>query len=400
MFLLIMNKKILLYILSLFFVDDFINSQTLEIKTGPDNEDKVKVTMGGRIAFDGALYFDDKTTLGNGMTISDVRLTTKMQYKKWDAKIDFGFADKKVNTKDIHLIYNINENSWVKLGYAGEQLGLENWESTAWQKFLTPASSSQVFGSGRQLGLTYVKWNKRIYVSGGFYSDNDALSNSKEGNQGYACVSKFSYDPLSSNGNILHLGISGEYRTGNRDGLDDNNKTKRIMNYSGDLITKVEKKKPLDFTITNVKDQYRFVTELLATTGPIFLLGEYYNLHVNRKKYYHSYNAGGFYIQSGVLIFGDKTYRYNLGDRRLKRPDGKTLEMAVRYDHTDLNDGVYQTEILKGGRMSDVSVALNYYVNKYIGFKLNYSNVNLGVYNNYGNKENINLIQGRVIVVF
>lgn len=148
MFLLIMNKKILLYILSLFFVDDFINSQTLEIKTGPDNEDKVKVTMGGRIAFDGALYFDDKTTLGNGMTISDVRLTTKMQYKKWDAKIDFGFADKKVNTKDIHLIYNINENSWVKLGYAGEQLGLENWESTAWQKFMTPASSSQVFGSG------------------------------------------------------------------------------------------------------------------------------------------------------------------------------------------------------------------------------------------------------------
>lgn len=395
-----MNGKNLIYLLFVILFINSVKSQTLKLKTGTDIVDKIEITMGGCIAFDGAIYFDDKTPLGNGMTISDVRLTSKMQYKKWDTKIDFGFADKKVSTKDIHLQYNIDKYSRIKLGYAGEQLGLENWESASWLKFMTPAVSTQVFGSGRQLGLTYVKWNKRIYYSGGFYTDNDALSNNKEGNQGYALVGKFSYDPISTNGNIVHIGISGEYRTGNRDGLDENNKTKRIMSYSGNLNTNVEKKKPLDITITNVKDQYRLVTELMATAGPTFLLGEYYNFLINRKNNYHSYRAGGFYIQSGFLILGDKTYKYNLGDRRLKRPGDKTLEMAIRYNYTDLNDGIYNTEILKGGRMSDISLALNYYLSKYLGFKINYSNINLGVYNKYGNKENINLIQGRVIVVF
>lgn len=396
-----MNRKNLIGLLFLIVLVCSVKAQTLEIKTGTNTEDNIKITMGGRIAFDGAVYFDDKTPLGNGMTISDVRLTSKMRYKKWDAKIDFGFSDKKVNTKDIHLIYNINENSWVKLGYAGEQLGLENWESSAWLKFMTAAASSQVFGSGRQLGFTYVKWNKRIYYSGGFYTDSDAITNSKEGNQGYAFVGKFSVDPVSTNDKLVHIGISGEYRNGNRDGLDDNKKTKRIMSYSGNLNTNVEKKKPLDITITNVKDQYRWVTELLATAGPAFLQGEYYSIHINRKANNHSYNADGFYVQTGFLILGDKTYKYNLGDRRLKKPGDKTLEMAIRYDYTDLNDGIYNTEILKGGRMSDLSLALNYYLNKYIGFKVNYSYINLGPYNNYGtNKENINLIQGRVMVVF
>ena len=393
------SKKLAAGLLFAFFVNAGY-SQSLEIKTGNAEDEKIKVSMGGRLVFDGAVYYDDKTPLGNGVTVSDTRLTTKMDYKKWNVKIDVGFNDKKVNTKDLHLQYNISESSWVKLGYYGEQFGLENWEGSAWQKFMTPAVSTQAFGTGRQVGITYVNWNDKFYYGGGIFSDNDALSNTKEGNQGYSFISKTSYAPLNKNGNLIHFGVSGEYRTGNRNGLDENNKTERIMTYSSGLDTRVDKKKPIDFTLDQVKNQWRFVTELVLTSGPVFVQGEYFALHTNRKTGFHSYDAGGFYLESGLLLLGDKTYRYNLEDRRLKRPKDKTLELVARYNYTDLNDGIYGTEVLKGGRVSDVTAGFNYYLNKYIGFKFNYSYLALGKDNNFGCKEYINLLQGRVIVVF
>ncbi|MGM5631827.1 porin [Apibacter raozihei] len=392
--------KIKNFSLGLFLFCIMGNGQSLNVKTGEGEDDKISVTMGGRIVFDGALYFDDKTPLGNGTTITDTRLTAKMTYKKWDVKIDMGFNDKKVNTKDLHLKYNINDRSWVKLGYYGEQFGLENWEGSAWQKFMTASVSTQVFGTSRQLGITYVNWNDKVYYSGGIFSDNDAISDVKEGNQGYAFIGKLSYAPLNSKKNLIHLGISAEYRTGNRNGVDENNNTQRFMNYSSNLDTRVEKKKPINFTLDQVKNQLRFVAEFITASGPFFLQGEYYNLHVNRRKEYHSYDAYGFYAQSGLLLLGDQLYKYNLEDRRLKRPKDKTLELVVRYDYTDLNDGFFSNESLKGGRINDFSAGINYYLNKYIGFKINYSYLSLGNNNNFGTKENINLLQGRVLVVF
>lgn len=64
------------------------------------------------------------------MIIFKVRLIISMPCKKRNAKIDFSCIDKKVSTKDIHLVYTINTNSWVKLSYAGELIGLKNQKSS------------------------------------------------------------------------------------------------------------------------------------------------------------------------------------------------------------------------------------------------------------------------------
>lgn len=50
--------------------------------------------------------------------------------------------------------------------------------------------------------------------------------------------------------------------------------------------------------------------------------------------------------------------------------------------------------------MSDVSVAANYYLNKCIMFRLNYSNMKLDYNNSIAAGETINSIQGRIQVVF
>lgn len=403
-------KKLKTYLVGFLFSAGVIPmvAQSVDIKTGDKADDKVTVTMGGRILFDGAAYIDDKTAFGNGFTISDSRLTLKAKYQKWDMKIDIGFNDKKINTKDIHLRYTFNNHSWLKLGYYGEQFGLEGWESSAWQKFMAPAGSNQAFATGRQLGLTYVNWNDHIYYSAGAFTDNDALSDSKEGNQGYAFISKVSYNPINNDGKLLHVGLSGEYRTGNRDGYkgEDSKSTKRFFKYDSNLDTKMDKKKPLNLQINDAKYQVRYVAELMASRGPVFFQGEYYHVNVKRQHGIASYQADGFYAQTGWSIIGDKTYKYDLTERRLKRPGDKTLEFVVRWNYTDLNDGHGNLidnngkQLNKGGRMSDVSAALNYYVNKYIGLKLNYSYVSLGRNCAVAPNENVHVIQGRILVTF
>lgn len=373
--------------------------QTTNIKIGEGDDEKIKVNLGGRILFDGAAYINDDTPFSNGVTISDTRLTLKATYKLWDIKMDIGLNDKKVNTKDLHIRYNFNKHSWLRLGYYCEQFGLENWEGSAWQKFMAPATSDQVFGTGRQIGLTYANWNNYFYYSGGIFADNDALSNTKTGNQGFGVVSKVSYNPINSNGNLLHIGISGELRNGYRNGYDDDKRTIRNVTYASNLTSKVDKQKPLNLTINDVDLQAKYVAELMATTGPAFLQGEYYHSNVKRKHDLSSFVADGFYVQSGVMLMGDKTYKYDLKERKLVRPKDKTLELVLRYNYTNLNHKNSDPK-LKGGLMSDVTVGLNYYFSKYFGAKLNYSFVKLGKNCAVAPDENVNVIQGRFFVTF
>ncbi|MDD3722836.1 MAG: porin, partial [Lutibacter sp.] len=73
-----------------------------------------------------------------------------------------------------------------------------------------------------------------------------------------------------------------------------------------------------------------------------------------------------------------------------------TLELVVRYNEVDLNDSGAN---IFGGLQKDISVGLNYHVNKSVKFRLNYSNIDLDEYALNG-KENLGLIQTRLQFAF
>lgn len=380
-----------------------VASQSIDIKTGDKEDDKVKITLGGRIYFDGAVYLDDKTPVGNGATIPDTRLSMKASYKKWDFKIDMGFNDKKVNPKDLHIRYNFNNHSWIRFGHFGPQFGNEGWETSAWQRFMAPAPADQVFSLPRLIGTTYMNWNEKLYFSAGGFMDNDALSNTKEGNQGFAFISKFNYTPFNNQkGSMFHIGTSGYYRTGNRIEFDKDKKTKYGITMNSNLNTKVTKLKAIGVELENIDFQTTYVLEFLSSTGPAFLQGEYYHTNIKRKHGLDSYQANGFYVMSGIMLYGEKSYKYDLSERKLGHANSKTLELVARYDYADLNDH-HGLGLIRGGRISDISLGLNYYLNKFICFKLDYSYMALGRGNKLsatGDKEKVQAIQGRFMVIF
>lgn len=66
-----------------------LSAQSVDVKVG---DETIKITPMGRFYFDGAMYLDDETDLGNGVALTDLRLGLKAKYKMFDIKADIGFA--------------------------------------------------------------------------------------------------------------------------------------------------------------------------------------------------------------------------------------------------------------------------------------------------------------------
>ena len=74
------------------------------------------------------------------------------------------------------------------------------------------------------------------------------------------------------------------------------------------------------------------------------------------------------------------------------RPIGRALELCGRFNIVDMND---RTAEVLGGAQKDFSLGLNYYINKHIGIKVNYSYVIPGKHIREISDKNFSVLQAR-----
>ncbi|MGQ1910467.1 OprO/OprP family phosphate-selective porin [Marinifilum sp. RC60d5] len=354
-----------------------------------ENE-QFKFGLGGRVYLDAAAYFDDKTDLGSGSEMRDARICFKAEVlKKWNAKINVGFAGGEVSLKDIYLQYNISTNSYVRGGNLLEPFGIEQTESSKTTKFMHVASTVEAFRPGRNLGVSYVNWGKKRYWEIGLFGSD--INNTTEGDEGYGLTSRFAYALLNSNA-IFHLGASGTYRTADSNGFaDDGTENAKSIRYRSRAATHIERRRFIDAEIENAESQFKLGLEMIAAKGPISLQGEYMEASVNRKLLNGNFSAHGWYAQFGFLLKGGD-YKYKIKSARLSKPNPKSLEFLIRYNKTDLNNSNIG---IMGGKQQDVSLGFTWYVNYNVLMKFNFSNVDLDE-NALNEKENFNMIQTRL----
>ena len=195
-----------------------INKGSIAFVTDDGN---FKFGFGGRVYMDAAAYFDDKTDLGSGNEIRDIRMLMKATlWKKWDAKINIGFADGAVSLKDVFLSYKINKTSFVRTGHFLEPFGIELTESSKTTKFMHAASTVEAFRPGRNLGISYATWGKKYFWEAGLFGSD--TNNKTEGDEGYGLTSRLAFAPVQSDDGLFHIGMSGIYRTANAAGFDEN----------------------------------------------------------------------------------------------------------------------------------------------------------------------------------
>lgn len=96
---------------------------------------------------------------------------------------------------------------------------------------------------------------------------------------------------------------------------------------------------------------------------------------MNRTSGEKAYRPHGGYIQGGFLLKG-RGFEYDAKYGVPGRPStAKAIELVVRFNYTDMNDD--RAEIY-GGEEKDLSLGVNFYLNQYIGVKVNGSYVWVG----------------------
>lgn len=334
--------------------------------------------MMGRVFFDGGVFFNDNGGLGNGFQINDLRLGTQILFlQDWNVKMELGYGDENVSVKDVYINYKTGEHN-IRLGYYHEPFGVDRIGSTNF-KFIETSSADKTFGSSRKLGVSYIYNQTYFNFMGGVFSDGN-INKANQLNQGYTLSAKFIGRPVTGERQLLHLAIAPRFSSNGEE-----------IRFNGGVPTSLlsgEDNRFVSATVDRVINQWKMEAEVIAIYHKWYVEGHYLMAHVNRAGV-ENYNAQGGYVQGGYMILGEKQ-NYNSVTGMVANPAPKSLEILCRYNRTNLNDAG-----IIGGRLGDVSVAVNYFINRYIAARVNYVHVMTSDSAPAG-ADNFDLIQGRI----
>ncbi len=167
------------------------------------------------------------------------------------------------------------------------------------------------------------------------------------------------------------------------------------MAIGGGVPTNVLKRSANQFIYAEVADainQWKFGADLILIYDGFYFQSEYSAIKLNRKTAVHNYVSDGIYAQAGLLLLGDKKYNYDNIQGWVPNPNPKNLELLLRYNITDLND---RDAAVMGGKLKDLTIGANYFINKYVAVRLNFTHAKVDGNGHYGVAEKFNYIQGR-----
>ena len=327
-------------------------------------EPELKVKPSGRILFDAA-FVDDREeleVLHSGIGNPDMRIGVGFSYDRWKGKIDLGFAYGKVNMKDVWVQYTFNPHHFVRGGYFIHQYGYQSCTSSSFKETMEEPQSNAVFNNDRMMGLMYEYTDDRFLAAASVVTEGEAMKQTTDvtGNEALGTVTRLVYHPFTEPGKIFHVGISGGIEGARYSSIDSLNHNHFTLSTRWPM--RVAKGYSQQVVVNDAKHMIKFSPEVLYSFGRFSIAGQYFYNRISRKQSLPAFTGSGAYITLRGLIKG-RTYKYNKTDGGIATPDAGCMEFCFQYNYTSLSDhsaGIY------GGYLNDWALCYNYYVNKYM----------------------------------
>lgn len=323
-------------------------------------ENKLVVKPSGRILMDAAFLNSSNKTVDeqcvDGVNVPDIRIGMKVSYGKWEGKADIGYARGSVSPKDIFIQYNFNKENFLRGGYFVHQFGYQSATSSSFKVSMEEPETHSAFGvGGRLVGLMYEHSDNKFMGTGSVYTDAQSFKKqtNQTGYQGTGLLTRLVYHPLIEKGNLFHVGIGLNYE------LAAENRSN--MEFKAPYPVRVAGINAIGAKITDAKNDFKFSGELMAAKGHVGIEGQYIFMNVDRKGDAKSYNAWGAYGNLRFLL--NNEYEYVKNDAGIATPAPKSWELVAAYNYTDMNDAKAG---FHGGKLSDWALTMNYYINKYM----------------------------------
>lgn len=354
-------------------------------------ENKLVVKPSGRILMDAAFLNSSNKAVDeqcvDGVNVPDIRIGMKVSYGKWEGKADIGYARGSVSPKDIFIQYNFNKQNFLRGGYFVHQFGYQSATSSSFKVSMEEPETHSAFGvGGRLVGLMYEHSDDKFMGTGSVYTDAQSFKKQTNhtGYQGSGFLTRLVYHPLIEKGNLFHVGIGLNYE------LAAENRSN--MEFKAPYPVRVAGINAIGAKITDAKNDFKFSGELMAAKGHVGIEGQYIFMNVDRKGDAKSYNAWGAYGNLRFLL--NNEYEYVKNDAGIATPAPKSWELVAAYNYTDMNDAKAG---FHGGKLSDWAFTMNYYINKYMIWRVSGHIVRAGESDYSGfNKNTFRVIETRL----
>ena len=327
-------------------------------------ETKLEVKPSGRILFDAAYLKPqhNEDNMKSGVGIPDVRVGVGFSYGKWKGKIDMGYAYGKVGMKDVYLQYNFDKQNFLRGGYFIHQYGYQSCTSSSFKETMEEPQSNAAFNNDRVIGLMYEHSEKNFLATVSAIVENDAMKQTTDvtGSEGIGALTRLVWHPHTERGNIFHVGISGGIQ-GARYSSDSEMNHKQFT-LSSNWPTRVSKIKAQQAVVTEAKAMYMFSPEILFSKGRFAAVGQYFLNKISRRNDLDAFNGSGAYVTLRGIIKGD-AYKYTMNDGGIDTPDPGIMELVFQYNYTSLSDTRAK---IYGGYLNDWTFGYDYYINKYM----------------------------------
>lgn len=354
-------------------------------------ENKLVVKPSGRILMDAAFLNSSNKAVDeqcvDGVNVPDIRIGMKVSYGKWEGKADIGYARGSVSPKDIFIQYNFNKQNFLRGGYFVHQFGYQSATSSSFKVSMEEPETHSAFGvGGRLVGLMYEHSDDKFMGTGSIYTDAQSFKKQTNhtGYQGSGFLTRLVYHPLIEKGNLFHVGIGLNYE------LAAENRSN--MEFKAPYPVRVAGINAIGAKITDAKSDFKFSGELMAAKGHVGIEGQYIFMNVDRKGDAKSYKAWGAYGNLRFLL--NNEYEYVKNDAGIATPAPKSWELVAAYNYTDMNDAKAG---FHGGKLSDWALTMNYYINKYMIWRVSGHIVRAGESDYSGfNKNTFRVIETRI----
>jgi len=326
----------------------------------------------------------------SGFAFRRARINLSGDYGPWDYKLGMDFAlAGRPTFLDVYIGFNGPPSlGRVRVGFFFEPFGFEQYSQNRFLTFLERGLPARPFAPGRNPGvmLDNALADERVTVAlGVFRTESDFFGNDTGFDLQSAVTGRLTglvwYDEGTAGRDLLHLGLAYSARLPRLDQV-------RFRVRPEVRLGAAEPNIPFFVDTGNIPARFYQLLggELFWVRGPFSLQGEYVAVPVS------TIDRGAVYFQTWYLMASlfltgeHRTYRKRTGQlerinpkRDFVRKDGGGLflgpgawEVACRVSHADLNNGG-----VTGGRLTDTTLGLNWYMNPYTRLTFNYIRANL-----------------------
>jgi phosphate-selective porin OprO/OprP len=293
-------------------------------------------------------------------------------YKSVEIAFQYDFADATRPINDAAIAYHGLDPFVFTVGNFKEPFSLNQLTSDN-NLLFTERALSDAFAPARNFGFAVGAHGDAWTFAAGVFGGN---ANTGIEDAGIAGTARFTYAPILTKTEVLHLGVSGSYRA--------NDQTGQSVSFSS---------KPESFLFTTAlvstgtlqaaENTSRVGFEAAYQTGPLRLQGEYILTQVDRNAGQPSTSFQGAYVEAGYTLNADGrpyTLAPSYGtayavfgapkldaSQRISHGGIGIFELGARVSYIDLSD-----HNVNGGRELDYSFALNWYPEPNIKIASNY----------------------------